>query len=64
MVDEKTKLRRKGKKGQAALSDLAKDDRLLVHARCKPGEAAGSFTLLARKVRAKPAKPAESTPDS
>ena len=63
-VDEKTKMRRKGKHGQAALADLVKDDQLLVHARCTPGEAAGSFTLLARKVRAKPAKPAESTPDS
>lgn len=63
MVDEKTKLRRKGKKGQAALADLAKDDRLLVYAHCKPGEAAGSFTLLARKVKAKPARPAESTPE-
>ncbi len=63
-VDDKTKMRRKGKEGQATLADLVKDDRLLVHARCMPGEAAGSFTLLARHVKAKPAKPAESTPDS
>jgi hypothetical protein len=63
-VDAKTKMRRKGKKGRAALSDLVKDDRLLVHARCKPGEAEGSFTLLARHLKAKPAKPAESKPDS
>lgn len=58
-VDEQTKLRRKGKEGEAALADLVKDDRLLVLARCKPGEAAGSFTLLARLVFARPAKPAE-----
>jgi hypothetical protein len=60
-VDAKTKMWRKGK-GQATLADLVKDDRLLVHARCMPGEAAGSFTLLARHLRAKPAKPA--TPES
>lgn len=64
MVDDKTRIRRKGKEGKAALADLVKDDRLLVHAKCKPGEAAGSFTLLARKVKARPAKPPEPTPDS
>jgi hypothetical protein len=57
-VDAKTRMWRKGKKGQATLADLVKDDRLLVHARCMPGEAAGSSTLLARHLRAKPAKPA------
>jgi hypothetical protein len=57
-VDEKTKIRRKGKEGRAALTDLVKDDRLKVLARCKPGEAAGSFELLARHVKAHPPKPA------
>jgi hypothetical protein len=63
-VDDKTRIRRRGKKGQAALADLLKDDRLLVHAKCMPGEAAGSFTLLARRVKARPAKPPASTPAS
>lgn len=61
-VDDKTRIRRKGKKGNAALADLLKDDRLLVLARCKAGQTAGSFTLLARFVKARPPKPA--TPDS
>lgn len=60
MVDDKTRIRRKGKEGKAALADLVKDDRLLVLARCKPGETAGSFTLLARSVKARPPKPADS----
>ena len=59
MVDDKTRLKRRGKQGKAALSDLVKDDRLHVLARCKPGETAGSFTLLARLVLARPAKPAK-----
>ncbi len=59
-VDAKTKMRRKGKEGKAALADLVKDDRLLVLARCKPGETAGSFMLLARFVQARPTKPAGS----
>jgi hypothetical protein len=54
-VDAKTKLRRRGKEGPAALTDFVKDDRLHVLARCKPGETAGSFTLLARLVLARPA---------
>ena len=58
MVDDKTRMKRRGKEGRAALSDLVKDDRLHVLARCKPGETAGSFTLLARLVHARPAKPA------
>jgi hypothetical protein len=58
MVDDKTRMKRRGKKGKAALADLVKDDRLLVLARCKPGEAEGSYTLLARLVLARPAKPA------
>ena len=58
MVDDKTRIKRRGKHGKAALSDLVKDDRLHVLARCKPGETAGSFTLLARLVLARPAKPA------
>lgn len=62
MVDDKTRIKRRGKKGKAALSDLVKDDRLHVLARCKPGETAGSFTLLARLVLARPAKPAEPAP--
>ncbi len=61
-VDDKTRIRRKGKKGNAALADLLKDDRLLVLARCKAGQTAGSFMLLARFVKARPPKPA--TPDS
>ena len=63
-VDDKTRIRRKGKKGNAALADLLKDDRLLVLARCMPGESAGSFTLLARKVKARPAKAPEPAPES
>lgn len=62
MVDDKTRMKRRGKKGKAALSDLVKDDRLHVLARCKPGETAGSFTLLARLVLARPAKPAAPAP--
>jgi hypothetical protein len=58
MVDAKTRIKRRGKEGPAALSDLVKDDRLMVLARCKPGETVGSFTLLARLVLARPAKPA------
>lgn len=58
MVDDKTRIKRRGKQGRAALSDLVKDDRLQVLARCKAGETAGSFTLLARLVIARPAKPA------
>jgi hypothetical protein len=61
-VDDKTRFRRKGKEGKAALADLLKDDRLLVLARCNRGETAGSFSLLARFVKARPPKPA--TPDS
>ena len=64
MVDAKTRLKRRGKKGAAALTDMVEDDRLLVLARCEPGEAAGSFTLLARLVLARPAKPAAPAPDS
>jgi hypothetical protein len=63
-VDAKTKLKRRGKEGQSALADLVEDDRLHVLARCKPGETAGSFTLLARLVLARPAKPAEPAADS
>jgi hypothetical protein len=58
-VDERTKVRRKGKEGKATLADLVKDDRLMVLARCRPGEAAGSVELLARVVKAHPPKPAE-----
>jgi hypothetical protein len=54
-VDAKTKMRRRGKEGPATLADLVKDDRLHVVARCKPGETAGSFTLLAKLVLARPA---------
>ena len=64
MVDDKTRMKRRGKQGQAALSDLVKDDRLHVLARCKPGETAGTFTLLARLVLARPAKPVEPAPES
>lgn len=64
MVDDKTRMKRRGKEGKAALTDLVKDDRLHVLARCKPGEAAGSFTLLARLVLARPAKPATPAPES
>jgi hypothetical protein len=64
MVDAKTRIKRRGKKGQAALADLVKDDRLHVLARCMPGETAGSYTLLARRVEARPAKPPEPTTPS
>lgn len=63
-VDDKTRIKRRGKQGPAALSDLVKDDRLMVLARCKPGETAGSFTLLARLVLARPARPATPAPES
>ena len=63
-VDVKTKMRRRGKEGQASLTDLVKDDRLHVLARCKPGETAGSFTLLARLVLARPAPAAAAAPAS
>ena len=55
-VDDKTKMKRRGKEGKATLADLVNGDRLHVLARCKPGETAGSFTLLARLVVARPAK--------
>ena len=55
-VGDKTRFKRKGKQGKAALTDLAPNDRLLVLARCKPGETAGSFTLNARFVFARPPK--------
>jgi hypothetical protein len=61
-VDAKTKMKRRGKQGPASLSDLVKDDRLHVLARCKPGETAGSFTLLARLVLARPAPAAATSP--
>jgi hypothetical protein len=64
MVDDKTRVKRRGKEGKAALTDLVKDDRLHVLARCKPGQAAGSFTLLARLVLARPVKPATPAPES
>jgi hypothetical protein len=60
-VDAKTWFKRKGQKGKAALSDLVANDRLLVLARCKPGETADSFTLTARLVFARPPK-AETPP--
>jgi hypothetical protein len=60
-VDEKTRFKRKGKKGKAALADLVAQDRLMVLARCKPGETAGSFTLTARFVWARAPK-AEAPP--
>jgi hypothetical protein len=63
MVDDKTRIKRRGKEGRAALSDLVANDRLHVLARCKPGDTAGSFTLLARLVIARPAKPAEPAPE-
>jgi hypothetical protein len=62
-VDEKTKIKRRGREGGASLADLVKDDRLHVLARCKPGETAGSFTLLAKLVIARPAKPAAPEPE-
>jgi hypothetical protein len=55
-VDDRTRFKRKGKKGKAALADLVANDRLLVLARCKPGETAGAFTLTARFVFARPPK--------
>jgi len=55
-VDDKTKMKRRGKEGKATLADLVAGDRLQVLARCKSGETAGSFTLLARLVLARPAK--------
>jgi hypothetical protein len=57
-TDARTKIRRQGKEGPAALADLVANDRLKVLARCKPGETAGSVELLARHVRAHPPKPA------
>lgn len=63
-VNERTKMKRRGKEGRASLADLVKDDRLHVLARCQPGEAAGSFTLLAKLVLARPAKPAAPAPES
>ena len=63
-VDQKTKIKRRGKEGRASLADLVKDDRLHVLARCQPGESAESFTLLARLVIARPAKPAAPAPES
>lgn len=63
-VDAKTKMKRRGKEGSASLADLVKDDRLHVLARCVAGETAGSFTLQARLVIARPAKPVETTSDS
>ncbi len=59
-VNDKTKIRRRGKEGQAAVTDLVKDDRLHVLARCTPGATAGSFTLMARLVLARAAKAADS----
>lgn len=55
-VSDKTRFKRKGKHGKAALTDLVANDRLLVLARCKPGETVGSFTLNARFVFARAAK--------
>lgn len=55
-VSDKTRFKRKGKHGKAALTDLVANDRLLVLARCNPGETAGSFTLNARLVFARAAK--------
>jgi hypothetical protein len=55
-VGDKTRFKRKGKEGKAALTDLVANDRLLVLARCKPGETAGSFTLNARFVFARAPK--------
>ena len=55
-ASETTRFKRKGKHGKAALTDLVANDRLLVLARCKPGETAGSLTLNARLVFARAAK--------
>ncbi|HVD25983.1 MAG TPA: hypothetical protein VNB86_08315 [Gaiellaceae bacterium] len=55
-VGDKTRFKRKGKQGKAALADLLANDRLLVLARCKPGDTAGSFTLTARFVFARAPK--------
>jgi hypothetical protein len=57
VVSDKTHFKRKGKQGKAALADLVANDRLLVLARCKPGETAGSFTLNGRFVFARAPKP-------
>jgi hypothetical protein len=57
-VDANTKLRRRGTEGQATLASFVRDDRLHVLARCTPGATAGSFTLLARLVIARPARAA------
>jgi hypothetical protein len=56
MVGDQTRFKRKGKQGKAALTDLVANDRLLVLARCKPGETAGTFTLNARLVFARAPK--------
>jgi len=61
-VGEKTRFWRKGKRGKASLADLVANDRLLVLARCKRGETAGSFTLVARLVLARPPKPPKPAP--
>jgi hypothetical protein len=65
-VSDKTRFKRKGKQGNAALNDLVPSDRLLVLARCKPGETAGSFTLNARFVfaRAPKAQPPAAADDA
>jgi hypothetical protein len=57
-LDANTRLRRRGTTGQATLASFVRDDRLHVLARCTPGETAGSFTLLAKLVVARPARPA------
>jgi hypothetical protein len=61
-VDASTKLRRRGTAGQAPLASFVRDDRLHVLARCTPGATAGSFTLLAKLVNARPARAA--TPEA
>jgi uncharacterized protein YfaQ (DUF2300 family) len=60
-VDEKTKVRRKGK---ASLGALVAGDRLMIHARaCKADlKAEAAPALLARLVRAWPPRPA-ATPE-
>jgi hypothetical protein len=63
-TDGRTKIRRKGKEGNATLADLVENDRVKVLARCKPGETAGSVELLARHVQAHPPKPAEAATGS
>jgi hypothetical protein len=62
-VDASTRLRRRGTEGQATLANLVRDDRLHVLARCTPGETAGSYTLLARLVVARPAPAASDEAD-